>query len=202
MPLTVLLTVFLSACGSGGNTGTGQQSLAGIVRDPALQVADVSLPNASENGAPLQMKAPSGELLLVYFGYTGCPDICPTTLSDISVAVNDLPKAMAERVRLVMVTVDPESDTSEILTGYVGHFLPRNAALRTDDPAALKVAADAFGVQYEVTAHETGEAYEVGHSAITYVVDDTGTVAVEWTFGFDSSDMTKDLKALLTQENA
>lgn len=199
---SLLLAALLTACGTAGNAGPGTRSLNGVVRDPPLQVADVTLPNVSEGGAPMQMKAPNGELLLVYFGYTGCPDICPTTLSDLSVAVNDLPEAMAERVRLVMVSVDPESDTAEILTGYVGHFLDRNAALRTDDPVELKAAADAFGVEFEVEAHEPGETYEVGHSAITYVVDDTGAVVVEWIFGADSNDMSQDLKTLLSEEKS
>jgi protein SCO1/2 len=198
--LALLLATSLSACGSDSRGGAGGPSLAGVVREPALQVGGVSLPNASDSGAPMHMRAPQGELLLVYFGYTSCPDICPTTLSDISVAVGDLPAELAERIRMVMVTVDPEVDTAEVLTGYLGHFLDRSAALRTDDPEQLEDAAEAFGVQYEVEEHEPGEPHDVAHSAITYVVDDTGTVVVEWTFGFESSDMTNDLKTLLTEE--
>ena len=191
----------LTGCGDGDDaTGDdGALELAGVVRTPALDVSAVELPNASEpEPVPTLMKADDGEVLLVYFGYTSCPDICPTTLSDISVALGDLPADQAERVTVGMVTVDPERDSAEVLSGYLGHFVDRSMALRTEDPEALATAASAFGVRFEVAEHEPGaDAYEVAHSAVTYVVDDTGTVVVEWPFGFESTDMAADLTAIL-----
>jgi protein SCO1/2 len=195
----------LAGCGdsdSDGDGATGDDgalALAGVVRTPALDVSAVELPNASgTEPVPTAMRADDGEVLLVYFGYTSCPDICPTTLSDISVALGDLSPDLAERVTVGMVTVDPERDTAEVLSGYLGHFFERSMALRTEDPDALATAASAFGVRYEVAEHEAGDdAYEVSHSAVTYVVDDTGTVLVEWPFGFESADMAADLTAVL-----
>ena len=194
---------FVAACGSGG---TGEPAslaptttLAGVVRAPLLEVADVSLPEAA-SGTPMAMRADDGELLVVYFGYTSCPDVCPMTMSDLRVAIEDLPDGLAEKVTVAMATVDPERDQPETLAGYLGHFFDRTAALRTEDPVELATAAQAFGVQYEVEEHEPGDAtYDVGHSAITYVIDDTGTVRVEWPFGFESEHMTTDLTALLTR---
>ena len=192
----------VAACGSESGTSAGlapTPSLAGVVREPALEVATVTLPDVADGGAPLAMQAADDELLLVYFGYTSCPDVCPMTMSDISVALDDLDDGLADRVTVAMATVDPERDQPETLTGYLGHFFERTAALRTEDPEALDDAARAFGVQYEVEDHEPGEAtYDVAHSAITYVVDDTGTVVVEWPFGFESEHMTTDLTTLLT----
>jgi protein SCO1/2 len=147
------------------------------------------------------MRAPAGQLYLVYFGYTSCPDVCPTTLSDIRVALDDLPPDLAHRVTVAMATVDPERDTGPVLTQYLGHFFDRSIALREPDPTCFTAAADAFGVQWQVGAHRAGEPYDVSHTAITYVVDDTGTVAVEWPFGFDSRDMTADLTTLLEEEH-
>jgi protein SCO1/2 len=185
-----LLVAMLAAC--------QPASLGGAVRDPAPRVADISLPDASRGGALTPMKAPPGELLLVYFGYTSCPDICPTTMSDISVALADLPADAARRVAVAMVTVDPERDTAETLSGYLSYFFERSHALRTDDPEMLAEAARAFGAQWEVAPHGPGDsAYEVAHTAITYVVDDTGTVAVEWPFGFATDAMSSDLAILL-----
>lgn len=199
----IAVGVVISSCASGSNSDVpvSAGTLAGVVRDPALEVAQVTLPDA-EDGAPVAMRADDGQLLVVYFGYTSCPDVCPTTLSDIKVALGDLPDELARRVRVAMVTVDPERDTPEVLTGYLDHFFDRFTALRTEDPDDLRDAAAAFGVQFEVEAHEPGASYAVSHSAITYVIDDTGTVVVEWPFGFESTDMASDLRYLLTKETS
>jgi protein SCO1 len=201
--VVALLAPTLAGCGSDETAATGglaggEPSLAGVVREPPLQVGDVVLPDAASGGAPMAMRAPEGELVIVYFGYTTCPDVCPMTMSDIRGALDDLPEGSADRVTVAMATVDPERDRDDKLIGYLGHFFDRSAALRTDDPAQLDAAASAFGVQYEVEDHEPGEAtYEVAHSAITYVVDDTGTVLVEWPFGFERKHMAADLSILL-----
>lgn len=193
--------VLLGGC---GNADTSTARLAGVVRTPALDVADVELPDVSGGSeVPTTMRAPDDELVLVYFGYTSCPDICPTTMSDIRAALRELPAEHAERVTVAMATVDPDRDTPEVLNGYLGHFFDRTMALRTDDPTALAAAAEVFGVRYEVADHEPGDAdYEVSHSAVTYVVDDAGRVVVEWPFGFDSDDMTADLTTLLDEETS
>jgi protein SCO1/2 len=202
----VLAVVVAGACGDdgGGRDGLatgGDTVLAGAVRTPPLDVAAVRLPDATDPALVHPLRAPTGELHLVYFGYTSCPDVCPTTMSDISVALADLPDRLADRVTVALVTLDPERDSGEVLTGYLGHFFDRSLALRTTDPAALAAATGAFGVQWEVEAHAPGEPYAVAHSAVTYVVDDTGTVVVEWPFGFDSRSMTADLTVLLEEEH-
>ena len=189
----LLLTA--ASCGS-----DEPDTLAGIVREPPLQVADVELPAAADDGALAALAAPAGELRLVYFGYTSCPDICPTTMSDLSVALQDLPDDLAARVTVAMTTVDPERDTDEVLVDYLDHFFDHALALRTEDPVQLQAAADAFGVEFEVADHRTGESYDVAHTAMTYVVDDTGTVVVEWPFGFETDDMTSDLTILLRRD--
>lgn len=184
----------LSACGAAEPPG-----LAGVVREPALEVASVSLPSIA--GEDTEMMAQPGELLVVYFGYTFCPDICPATMSDISVAFGDLDAAQRERVSVAFVTVDPERDTADQLEEYLGYFFDDGLALRTEDPAVLGEAAAAFGVEFEVADHEPGaRRYDVAHTAVTYVVDDEGTVGVEWPFGFAPDDMAADLDHLLNEE--
>lgn len=214
----------LAGCGSDDRGDAASPALLGMVRTPALDVSSVELRTAdaaaepaaadpataepataepatpSTGGDPIAMRAPDGELLVVYFGYTSCPDICPTTMSDLSVAVNDLPPELADRVTVSMVSVDPDRDTPEVLAGYLGHFFDTSMPLWAEDPSALAAAADAFDVRFEVAPHEPGDTdYEVSHSAVTYVVDDTGTVVVEWPFGFDSEHMTTDLTNLLKE---
>lgn len=196
--MVAALTV--AACGtSDSNEPTSEGGLLGMVRTPALSVGDVELLDVSgPEPEPMAMRAPADEVYLLYFGYTSCPDICPTTMSDLSVAVNDLPADLVERITIGMATVDPDRDTPDVLAGYLGHFFDDPLPLMAADDAALAKATDAFGVQFEVADHAPGDTdYEVGHSAITYVVDDTGTVVVEWPFGFESEQMTADLTTIL-----
>ena len=116
---TVLVGALIVACGDDGERP--QQVLRGAVRSPALEVGEVSLPDVRRGGAPTPMRAPSGELYLVYFGYASCPDVCPTTLSEIRIALEALPEPLRERVTVVMATVDAEHDNDEVLTGYLDH---------------------------------------------------------------------------------
>lgn len=188
------LLALIGACGDDDDA-----TLRGAVRTPPLEVADVVVPRA-EDGAPHEMRAEDGELLLVYFGYTMCPDVCPTTMSDPSVALEDLPDDLVDRVTVALVTLDPGRDTADVLTGYLAHFFDHSLALRTEDPAALAAAADEFGVQWAVEEHAPGESYDVAHSAITYVVDDTGTVIDELPFGMAADDIAHDLSTLLQED--
>lgn len=193
---TAALAFGPTACG-----GSDDASLTGVVRQPPLSVGEVQL--VSADGGDVTMTPPAGELLVASFGYTSCPDICPTTLSDLSVAVNDLPAELADRVTVAFVTVDPERDTPDVLAGYVGAFFADDGVgLHAVDDRALTAATKAFGVQFSVAEHQPGDAeYAVAHTAVTYVIDDTGTVVVEWPFGAATDDMASDLKTLLSRSN-
>lgn len=200
--LTGVLLAAALAAGAAACGGDEPAGLAGVVREPALAVAGIELPGP--DGEPVAMRADDGELLVVYFGYTSCPDVCPTTMNDISIAVHELPDDLAERVSVAFVTVDPDRDSVEVLEGYLGHFFEEGGlAVRATDPDQLADAAAAFGVQFEVADHQAGDtAYDVAHTAVTYVVDDTGTVVVEWPFGFEDESMTADIRTLLNEETS
>lgn len=185
-------------CG-GGSTDAISPQLTGLVREPAPEVSSVSLPDVSRSGAQFAMRAEPGGLLLVFFGFTSCPDVCPTTLADLRTAIEDLPAGSRERVEVAMVSVDPSRDTPEVLTTYVQGFVPGAHALRTEDPAELRAAANAFGADYFVTTDASGSP-EVTHTAWVYVVDDRGRLRVQWSFGTPSADMTSDLGLLLGQQ--
>nr|WP_283251129.1 SCO family protein [Rhabdothermincola salaria] len=143
------------------------------------------------------MRAQSDELLLVFFGFTSCPDICPTTMATIATALDQRPE-LVDEVEVAMVSVDPERDTADVMPRYVTSFVDRARALRTDDPATLRAAADAFGASYLVTTDADGEP-DVGHSAYLYGVDDQGQVVVTWSFGVTADELSSDLSTLLTQ---
>jgi protein SCO1 len=196
------LVVLVTACGSSSPSGSG---LTGIVRDTPLQVGDVVLPEVTDaspgdaTGTPFTFRADPGHLLIVYFGYTNCPDLCPTTLAHVSAAIGDL-GSDADRVDLAMVTVDPDRDTPAVLTGYLRSFTQRVHAIRTTDLARLAQAEAPFQAQSSVTVGTDG-AVDVQHTAITYVVDDAGTVRVEWPFGTAAEDMQHDLAKLLSEQS-
>lgn len=207
LTVIALVAVALAGCGGGdgGSTrGSSSGELSGAVRTPPLDVASVTLPNATTgaDGAPFTMQARPGGLLLVYFGFTSCPDICPTTLSDIGRAVQKLPAADRDRVDVAMATVDPDRDTGAVLTSYLDTFVKGGGiALRADDPAQQQAAQDAFRVVAK-RIPEGADNYTFEHTAVTYVVDDTGTVVDEWPFGTSPDAMARDLGILLGRSDA
>lgn len=184
---------------SGGGDASGgdaPRQLSGVVVDPVPVVSTLSLPRADAAAEPFGFTADEGGVLLVYFGYTACPDVCPTTLADLKAALRQL-GSDSERVSIAMATIDPRRDTAEVISGYLRSFFPTATALRTDDDAALRAVTNAFGASYLTEYPTTGEP-RVSHSAFLYVVDDQGHVVLAWPFGTTSSDIALDLEQLLT----
>ena len=166
------------------------------MRDPAPVVDAATLPDASHGGTPFRFRAGSHGLLLVYFGYTFCPDVCPTTMSDLRIALGDLPAALRRNVQLAMITVDPHRDTPAVLTHYVHAFFPRGLALRTVEPKLLARVAKTFGAAYRVTTEKDGTV-DVLHTPFVYAVDDTGRLRVQWPFRTRPVAYRKDILLLL-----
>ncbi len=171
-------------------------TLDGFVENPIRDVSTQSLPD-SATGADLPFVARRGGLMLVFFGYTSCPDVCPTTMSDLAKALRSLDPAMAGHVEVAMVTVDPERDSAAQMTTYVTHFGVGWRGLRTDDRNRLDAVVDAFGATYQYGATAIDGSYEVAHSAFVYGVDDTGHVVVEWPSGMSPDKVSRDLALLL-----
>lgn len=194
----LLLISVVSACGTGQAAEETPQGLAGMVRSPVANVADVSLPAVSHGGADFSMRAADGHLLVVYFGYTSCPDICPTTMADLRRAVVDLGDD-ADLVDVAFVTVDPVHDTAERMTVYIQRFFEDGVALRTVDQDILAAAARAFGAGYEVTVNAQGFT-DVQHTAFLYAIDSDGTIQVQWPFGMTSQDINHDIAYLLEKQ--
>lgn len=188
----LLPALALAACGS--DRTAAPQSLSGYELTPAPVVGNLSLPDASKGDADFPFKAAPGRLLIMYFGYMSCPDVCPTTLNEVKNALK-LVGSDAQKVDLAMATVDPGRDTGENLTKYVQSFVAGAHALRTDDADALQKAADGFGVKYSVTKKADGT-IEVTHSAALYVVDATGTIVLTWPYGILRDGISADLKIL------
>jgi len=192
------LLLVLASCGS-----SADQALVGIVRDEPLEVGAVTVTDVTSEGDYAEhdpvftMKAQPGRLLVVYFGYTNCPDLCPTTLAALKGARTVIGDS-GDRFDVAMVTVDPARDTAEVLNGYLASFGDLFHALRPASDDELASAEEPFLASSSVVTGDDGKV-EVGHSATAYVVDDRGTVLVEWPFGIGKDGMANDLKILLNK---
>ena len=146
----------------------------------AAEVMDVLMWNREPVGGPFALVDQNGKrrtdadfrgkLMLVYFGFTFCPDICPTDLLQMGLAVEKLGQA-GEAIQPLFVTLDPERDTPKHLAAYVPHFHPRFIAL-SGTPSAIRKAADAYKVYYKKVAGPSG--YTVDHTAFIYLMDRNG----------------------------
>lgn len=192
LAVAVAAGVALTACGS-------ERELAGYRREPAPVVRGISLPDLTAGGEEFALRADPGELLVIYFGYTNCPDFCPTTLSDVRLARRQLDEP--DRVDVAMIAIDPDRDLP-ILADYVGGFFPDHGhALGTDDAGLLARVAAPFGVQYDISTNDDGE-IEVAHTTQLYAIDDRGEITVTWPFGVTRDDLAADLARLLEIEDA
>ncbi len=120
-----------------------------------------------------------GKVVLLYFGYTFCPDVCPTTLLNITTMLKRMGKK-ADDVRVLFVTVDPNRDTLAVLKQYTGAFAPEVVGLR-GTPGALANLAKRYRVSYSVTPAHDGKPYEVTHGAAVYVFNRAGDIKLLFT---------------------
>lgn len=178
------------ADGDGGELTTWN----GIRRDPPPAMSDEVLPSVTDGVDTVSFRPDPGRLQVVYFGFTSCPDVCPTTMSDLSVALRQLGGG-AEQVDVVMISVDPDRDRDTLAT-YVDAFVPGAVGALTDDQELLEEIAAPFGATWEVRELDDGT-IEVDHTAFLYAVDDTGHLALTWPFGISPDLLADDMTRLL-----
>lgn len=195
--LAIVVLPFAGGCGD----ETTSRSLNGITHTPVRQVGNVTLPEVTESnrGVAATFKPATGELSIVYFGYAFCPDICPTTFADLSVAIRRLPAVQRKRVTVSFITVDPKRDTPPLLRKYMSHFFTDSRArvFRTTGKKELGAAEKAFGASHQTGEPDRRGGYDVAHTTYLYAVDDAGEVTLQWPFGMTSADIAADLKVLL-----
>jgi len=150
---------------------------------------------ADHNGNARSLADFRGKVVVVSFGYTHCPDVCPTTLADLSAGVKRL-GADAPRVQVLFVTVDPKRDTPELLRQYVPAFSPDFLGLSGDAEATARVTRD-FHVYAQERPGKSAETYTVDHSAQTFVFDREGRIRLVLAYGSTPEDIASDLRILL-----
>ena len=138
-----------------------------------------------------------GKVTAVFFGYTQCPDACPTTMAELAGVAKTL-GADATRLQVVFVTLDPARDTPTLLKNYVTNFRPDFLALRGDD-AQTRAVAKEFKVFYEKVPGKTADSYTLDHTAGTYFFDAQGRVRLFARQNMDPELLAADIKALLAE---
>ena len=176
--------------------------IAGCDGRPQFKSTDItgapygrSLELVDHTGKPRRLEDWRGKVVVLFFGFTHCPDICPTTLADISQAIQQL-GPNAERVQVLVVSVDPERDTPDALGKYFTAFDPRFLGLRGDLAATKKVTSE-FKIYFE--KRKQGDSYSVDHSAQSYVIDPQGRLRLLVRHDRISQDLAADLRTLLRQ---
>lgn len=146
------------------------------------------------NGRAVTPEDYRGYFQLLSFGYTFCPDICPTTLTEMAAVLKDL-GPLAQRLRPIFISVDPERDTFKVLREYTAFFDPRIIAM-SGSPALVSRAADNFKVRYQKVPREDGN-YAVDHSAGMYLLGPDGAFVKKFAYGTSAATLAAEIRQLL-----
>ncbi|APR34468.1 SCO family protein [Paraburkholderia sp. SOS3] len=198
---TRVARIAVAVCALGGAVlvaGCGQDA-------PAFQNVDItgnkqfatdfSLPDTS--GKMRTLADYKGKVVVLFFGYTHCPDVCPTTMAELSQAMQQLGPADAKRVQVLFVTLDPERDTPALLGEYVPAFNPTFVGLRPANAAQLQKIAKDFRVYYAKVPGKTPDSYTMDHTAASYVFDPDGRLRLFARDGQGAGPWVHDIKLLL-----
>lgn len=199
--LTRVARVALMACALGGAA-----LLAGCGKPaPSFQNLDITgntqfgsdfaLPDTS--GKTRTLADYKGKVVVLFFGYTHCPDVCPTTMAELSQALQQLGPDDAKRVQVLFVTVDPERDTAALMAQYVPAFNPSFVGLRPADQAQLTKVTKDFRVYYAKVPGKTADSYTMDHTAASYVFDPDGKLRLFARDGQGAQPWVHDIKLLL-----
>jgi len=147
----------------------------------------------------LALKDLRGKVVIIYFGYAFCPDICPTSLGLLSLALNKLSEAERQQVQAIFISVDPERDTVERLKTYAGAFNPDIIGI-TGSPLEIAAIAQDYGVMYmKVEMPDSEMGYTVDHSSKYYLVDRAGVLSREIKHGTDPAELARIIQQSLKQ---
>jgi len=149
------------------------------------------------NGQPKSIRDFAGKVVVMFFGYTQCPDVCPTSMLELA-QVKKLLDKDGERLQGLFVTIDPERDKPEMLKEYMANFDPTFLALYTT-PEKLAAVAKEFKVYYKKVEGQTPTSYTMDHSAGCYVYDTQGKLRLYTRYGSGAPALAADIKLLLAQ---
>jgi protein SCO1/2 len=197
--LKLMLATTLGTGAAGWLAGCSRKekvSFQGVDVTGAEYARDFSLPDA--NGQLRTLKDFAGKVVVVFFGYTQCPDVCPTTLQELA-EVKQLLGADGERLQAIFVSLDPERDTPEMLKAYMGNFDPSFVALRGTPEQTVAIAKD-FKIFFKKVEGQTPKTYTLDHSAGSYVYDPAGRLRVYERYGSGPQVLVSDVRTLLAEK--
>ena len=183
----------LALCFAIAGCDPGQPAFNSIDITGAPYARDFALTDSS--GKPRALADFKGKVVAVFFGYTHCPDVCPTTMADLAAIKQKLGPA-GDGLQVVFITLDPERDTNPMLQSYVPKFDPSFIALRGDADQTAKTAKE-FKVFYQKVAGDAPDAYTLDHTAGTFVFDRDGKIRLFVKYGETPDRVQADLKRLL-----
>jgi len=173
----------------------GKPEFRGVDISEVDYARDIQLPD--HNGQQRSLKDFKGKVVVVFFGYTQCPDVCPTSMQEMAEVKRMLGKD-GDRLQSIFVTVDPERDTAEMLKAYMGNFDPSFLALRGTPEQTAAVAKD-FKIYYKKVDGKTPTSYTMDHSAASYVYDTKGNLRLYTRYGSGAQVLASDIRLLLAQ---
>jgi protein SCO1/2 len=167
----------------------------GLYLDEPREAFDFQLQTAGE--AAVKLSDYRGKLVVLFFGYRSCPDVCPLTLANVERALTTLGSSAAD-VQVIMISVDPERDAPDDVAAYAQAFSPQFVGV-TGSMAQLTEVAQAYNIYFAKEESTSASGYLVTHSSIVTVIDTAGKIRLVWPFGVESSAMAADLNALLAR---
>ena len=185
----------LAACDRSPPGAAARPSFKGVDITGAEYARTLALPDA--DGQPRTLADFKGKVVVVFFGYTQCPDVCPSTMAELAEVKRSL-GADGARLQGMFVTVDPERDTAALLKSYVANFGPDLIGLR-GTPEQTAAAAKEFKVFFAKVPGKTATSYTVDHTAGSYVFDGSGRVRLFTRYGSGAQALADDLKLLLAE---
>jgi protein SCO1 len=165
--------------------------------EPYPAAPDIRLMRAGNHS--FQLSETRGKVVALFFGYTSCPDVCPTTMAELKQALEKLGD-QAKQVQVLFVTVDPQRDTPERVQEYVNHFNPHFIGLSGSEAELAKVW-NSYGVFREVAEGTSAAGYVVSHTARVTLIDQQGNLRVSFPFDTPVDDVVHDLKLLLSKSD-
>jgi protein SCO1/2 len=197
--LLVVLCLLLVGCTQFGSPGVdeglgqGSDGSTGTLVDPPKQLTNFTL--TSQTGAPLHLSDLRGRPVLLFFGYTHCPDVCPTTLAEWKRVKATLGDA-AKQVGFVFISVDSQRDQPAVLKKFLAGFDPSFIGL-TGDPATIQAIGKDYGLYFKSHADEGSAEYLVDHSAVSYLIDQEGRLRMIYSADVPENTISADIKKML-----
>lgn len=188
--LATFVLVFLAGCSS-DQQNWNAKSISGLMPELSYELTDTS-------GETVTAEDMDGNIRLMFFGFTSCPDICPTTLQKLARVVRNLPEPVRKDVKIIFVSVDPERDTPERIGSYVGFFSDSIIGL-TGSEENLRELSKRYRTTFGYETPDEGGNYDVSHSSAVYVFDRDGAARLLVRPGQSAEALTADLTALASE---